>query len=61
MEEIKKCPKCGSEMEKGSILNPGSISGLRWQKGEFKKLLNVLGRLHKIDSYKCGYLENYVK
>lgn len=64
MEETKKCPKCGSEMEKGLMLTPGAIVGVRWQKGEPNKWFNMLNKLPRVDGYKCvkcGYVENYVK
>jgi predicted nucleic-acid-binding Zn-ribbon protein len=64
MEKTKKCPKCSSEMEKGLMLTPGAVVGVRWQRGEPNKWFNMLNKLPKVDAFrcvKCGYLENYVE
>jgi predicted nucleic-acid-binding Zn-ribbon protein len=63
MEETKKCPKCGGEMEEGVI---GGLEGLRkWGKkgsdsvwdGNVKDGKEVVVFRCKV----CGYLESYAK
>jgi len=64
MNQSKICPKCGAGMEKGLMLTPGAIVGVRWQKGEPNKWLNLLGKLPKVEAYgcsKCRYIENYIE
>lgn len=55
-----KCPKCGGEMEKGSIYTVGSRSAV-W--GQGLKLFGAKNS-HEINAHrcqKCGYLESYAK
>jgi predicted nucleic-acid-binding Zn-ribbon protein len=50
MSEVKKCPKCGGEMEKAELLPRSTLGGI-WKPRMI--LPYVCG--------KCGYIELYEK
>lgn len=53
MSEVKKCPKCWGEMEKGFLLGAP-----HWKSGR-----SMLGTTYRVFGYKCkncGYIEFYV-
>lgn len=59
-----KCPKCQGEMEKGLMLTPGGVVGVRWSKGEPGFFGTVVINKPKIFAYscsKCGFIESYVE
>ncbi len=64
MGEIKKCPKCDSDMERGQLLDLGyaTSKAQSWAKQASSVLgLGAKGE-RKIISFRCkscGYLENY--
>ncbi|MBN2423095.1 hypothetical protein JXB41_07775 [Candidatus Woesearchaeota archaeon] len=65
MEKTKICPKCQGEMEKGLMITPGAVVGVRWVKGIPNWLFGtrVWGK-PKIFAYscvKCGFIESYVE
>ena len=73
MEETKKCPKCGKEMEEGYILNPThygyanrywvkelvqrKVFGMKWSGLKYEDGNPV----KTMKCVNCGYLENYAK
>ena len=51
-------------MEKGYMITPGGVFGVRWHKGNPGILGAVVTNKPKIVAYscsKCGYIENYVE
>jgi len=48
LSEVKKCPKCGGEMEKGELLPRSTLGG-------FWKPKRILPYVCK----RCGYIELY--
>lgn len=56
MSEVKKCPKCGGEMEKAGRMVSMSGGGMTFAKRDF--MANLI-----IPFYckKCGYIELYRK
>lgn len=73
MEEMKKCPKCGGEMENGVLTNrnyPIPFKALNrqlvWGSKLIEKLIGpvTLEKETLVKTYKCktcGYLESYAK
>lgn len=65
MEEIKICPKCKSEMEKGILKDTGpynAMSTLKW--GKEKSWWTGVKDGKTVTAYrcpKCGYLESYAR
>jgi len=57
MSEIKKCPDCGSEMEKGYLFTDGVV--IRWNHKKHKffvrgELLETqIWNLNSIEAYRC--------
>lgn len=64
---VDKCPKCGDQMEKGLMLSPGAVVGVRWMKeGEISRWFGagLLAKKPRIMAYsckKCGFVESYVE
>jgi len=60
MSEIKKCSKCGEEMEKGKDLRPDSIHYVG--SVHFRKTDDWIGDvIVPFCCKKCGYIELYKK
>ena len=61
MVDQMKCPKCGGEMEEGTIpFSPGN--SLKW--GTKMSIVKGIENKHEIVTYRCsscGYLESYAK
>jgi predicted nucleic-acid-binding Zn-ribbon protein len=62
LSEVKKCPKCGGEMEIGAITGYG-MANVGFKSGE-KKTLRVVPKMNYTKAYSCkvcGYIEIYRK
>lgn len=62
MSEVKKCPKCGGEMQKGSLFGYGGKL-IKWTSKESQPLL-TMGETKDISAFlckNCGYVEIYMK
>ena len=56
MSEIKKCPKCGGEMEVGYL--PGAWN---WYYGRSLWSMQRIKRIFGYACKKCGYVEFYLE
>jgi predicted RNA-binding Zn-ribbon protein involved in translation (DUF1610 family) len=69
MQTNRSCPKCGSEMEIGFLLDSSYTNSLPtlWVKGpperSFWRLTKIRGKaIRRLESYRClncGFLESY--
>jgi hypothetical protein len=64
MEEIRKCPKCNGDMEKGHLMDETDISSApqKWAKHATGFMGVGSEDTKRIISYRCtscGYLENF--
>ena len=62
MNEVKKCPKCGGEMKKGSLF--GSMGTFVEFSDKESESFWSLGNTSKINAYACktcGYVEIYTE
>ncbi|MCJ7560619.1 PF20097 family protein [Candidatus Bathyarchaeota archaeon] len=55
MSEVKKCPKCGGEMEIGHLSN-----GYYWRRGTSRWTMQFGERIFAHKCKHCGYVEFYV-
>jgi len=61
MSEVKKCPKCGGEMEKGSLFG-ASGSLIQWSNKTSGRIDWGFGERKSISAFlceNCGYVEIY--
>jgi len=56
MSEVKKCPKCDGDMEKGYL--PGAFS---WSPGTSLWKLRQPRRIYGYGCKNCGYVEFYLE
>jgi len=54
--EVKKCPKCGGDMEIGHLSN-----AIRWVHGRSIWTLETGPRIYGYKCKNCGYVEFYVE
>jgi uncharacterized Zn finger protein len=54
MSEVKKCPKCGGEMEVGYLFNAPY-----WTRGRSRWSFGWDGRVFAYKCKNCGYVELY--
>jgi uncharacterized Zn finger protein len=54
MSEVKKCPKCGGEMEVGYLFNAPY-----WTRGRSRWSIGWDGRVFLYKCKNCGYVEFY--
>jgi len=54
MSEVKKCPKCGGEMEVGYLTNASY-----WRRGRSLWSFGWAGRVFGYKCSNCGYIEFY--
>jgi uncharacterized Zn finger protein len=54
MSEVKKCPKCGGEMEVGYLFNAPY-----WTRGRSRWSFGWDGRVFAYKCKNCGYVEFY--
>jgi len=54
MSEVKRCPKCGGEMEVGHLRN-----AVYWTHGRSMRGLEWDGRVFGYKCRNCGYVEFY--
>lgn len=56
MNEVKKCPKCGGDMEVGYLNNAS-----RWIRGRSLLAIRTEGRIFAYKCQNCGYAELWGK
>jgi predicted nucleic-acid-binding Zn-ribbon protein len=65
MSEVKKCPKCGGEMEKGTLFGDSKVMvgplPVKFT-NKFSSSILLIGKKHRVDAFACkvcGYTEIY--
>jgi predicted Zn-ribbon and HTH transcriptional regulator len=62
MNEVKKCPKCNGEVQKGNLFTPrngGTVIKFTDRESESLWILGNAKKVHALACKSCGYVENY--